>query len=185
VFAAAGRQFLDAPSPDGYLAEWTQRLAAPLEQMAGDLMSVLVFRIAREWLALPVPVLVEVTGLRPVHRIPYRGGLLSGLVSIRGELQLCVRLGRLLGIAATEPGPASASGQPRLVVIHREVDRWVFAAEEVSQVLRIPQQGLGAVPATIGRATAHLTRGVFSWQDRVVGLLDEEQLFQTLRTKIR
>ena len=29
VFAAAGRRFLDAPSPAGYLDEWTDRLAAP------------------------------------------------------------------------------------------------------------------------------------------------------------
>ena len=68
VFAAAGRRFLDAPSPPDYLEEWTERLAAPVEEAAADLVSVLVFRLADEWLALPVAVLVEVTPPRPVHR---------------------------------------------------------------------------------------------------------------------
>src|SRR3954462_5683075 len=76
VFAAAGRQFLDAASPSGYLEDWAERLAALPETAAADIQSVLLFRLADEWLALPVTVIVEVTGPRPVHRIPYRGGVL-------------------------------------------------------------------------------------------------------------
>src|SRR5215831_16263868 len=78
VFAAAGRQFLDAPYPDGYLQEWAQRLAAPREEAATDLKSVLIFRLDEEWLALSVEVLIEVTTPRQVHRVPHRGGLLEG-----------------------------------------------------------------------------------------------------------
>lgn len=80
VFAAAGGQFLNAPPPQGYLEEWRDRLAMPVEETAADLVSVLIFRLGQEWLALPVQVVVEITGLRPVHRIPFRGGA-SGRVS--------------------------------------------------------------------------------------------------------
>jgi chemotaxis-related protein WspD len=196
VFAAAGRRFLDAPSPEGYLAEWTDRLAAPIEETVCDLESVLVFRIGREWLALPVHVLVEVTALRPVHHIPYRGGLLAGLVNIRGELYLCVKLGRLLGTADGESAAGAEAeeeqtlatarqGQARMLVVRRDADRWVFAADAVDQVLRVPRQELGPVPATVKRAAAHLTRGLFTWHGRAIGLLDELRLFDALRTKIR
>lgn len=61
VFAAAGRSFLDAPSPPDYLDEWTRRLALPDGADAADVHSLLVFRLGSEWLALPVGVLVEVT----------------------------------------------------------------------------------------------------------------------------
>src|SRR6478672_11465316 len=97
VFAAAGRRFLDAPSPPGYLDEWTDRLAAGESDESANELSLLVFRLGDEWLALPVSVLVEVTRPRTPHRIPHRGGLLSGVVNIRGELHLCVRLDTLLG----------------------------------------------------------------------------------------
>jgi chemotaxis-related protein WspD len=48
VFAAAGRRFLDGPCPDGYLEEWTQRLAAPVADATSDLHSVLIFRLSAE-----------------------------------------------------------------------------------------------------------------------------------------
>ncbi len=64
----------------------------------------LVFRLGDEWLALPVGVLVEVTRPRPPHRVPHRGGLLAGVVNIRGELHLCVRFDLLLGDHRERPG---------------------------------------------------------------------------------
>src|SRR3954470_16872644 len=67
VFAGAGRRFLDAPSPPGYLDEWTQRLAAPADESVSDLLGVVIFRLGEEWLGLRVGALVEVTGPRRVH----------------------------------------------------------------------------------------------------------------------
>jgi chemotaxis-related protein WspD len=181
VFAAAGRRFLDAPSPDNYLDEWSERLAAPPEKPPADLLSVLVFRLGEEWLALPVQVLAEVAALRPVHRVPQRGGLLAGLVNIRGELHLCARFDQLLGIEVEQ----AEAGRGRLLVTRRGAEAWVFAVNEVDQVYRLPASILSSVPATLGRAAAHLTRGVFAWQDHSVGLLDDARLFQTLRTRLR
>lgn len=195
VFAAAGRRFLDAPSPPGYREEWTERLAAPLEEEADDRQSVLVFRLADEWLALPVSVLIEVTPSRPLHRVPFRSGLLAGLVNIRGELGLCIHLDKLLGIDRPGSGSNGAApgtlrrrnttGQGQLLVAARGDERWVFAVDAVDQVGRLPRRELGPVPPTVGRAAAHLTSGVFSWAGHAVGLLDPDRLFEALRTKLR
>jgi chemotaxis-related protein WspD len=189
VFAAAGRRFLDAPSPAGYLEEWTDRLVAPIEEMAADLQSVLIFRLLEEWLALPVQVLLEVTSPRPVRRVPHRAGLLAGLVNIRGELQLCVRLDQLLGIGPqAERDPQAArpeSRSPRLVFVQREGDRWVFPVDEVDQVYRFSAGELAGTPATLARSAARLTRSVFVWRERPVGYLDDARLFQALRARVR
>jgi chemotaxis-related protein WspD len=183
VFAAAGRRFLDAPSPPDYLAEWTARLAAPEEDQAGAEASVLVFRLGDEWLALPVGVLVEVTRPRTPHRIPHRAGLLAGVVNIRGELHLCVRLDLLLGVTQ---GPAEeTTGKPRLIVIRRDSDTWAFAADGVDQVHRLPVGNLVPPAPTLARAAAKITRGVFASGTRSVGLLDEARLFQAIRERAR
>jgi chemotaxis-related protein WspD len=194
VFAAASRRFLDAPSPHGYLEEWTERLAAPAEEAATDLQSVLIFRLGEEWLALPVSVLLEVTNARAIHRIPHRAGLLAGIVNIRGELHLCVRLAQLLGIksAGTDGGEAAAeSGQPAqqaqkqsLIVVGRDADRWVFPVDEVDQMYRFSTAELAGAPATLARSAGRLTRGVFEWRERSIGYLDDARLFQALRTRI-
>jgi chemotaxis-related protein WspD len=180
VFAAAGRRFLDAPSPPEYLDEWTERLSAAEAEEDGDELNVLVFRLGDEWLALPVGVLVEVTRPRPPHRIPHRGGLLAGMVNIRGELHLCARLDQLLGVT-----PVAGGSTPRLIVVRRDGEAWAFAADEVDQVHRLPVHGLAPAAPTLSRAVARLTRGVFSAGGRPVGLLDDARLFQAIGERVR
>lgn len=182
VFAAAGRRFLDAPSPEGYLDEWTTRLATRDDTREGDESSVLVFRLGDEWLALPVAVLVEVTRPRAIHRVPHRGGLVAGMANIRGELHLCVRLDLLLGVAAVaDPDPELR----RLVVIRRETEYWAFAADEVDQVHRVLLPDLTTAAPTLARSHVKMTRGVFPHAGRSVGLLDDSRLFHSLRERMR
>lgn len=186
VYSAAGRRFLDAPSPPGYLDEWTDRLSAPPDDEASDLEGVLVFRLADEWLALTVHVLVEVATPRPIRRVPHRPPVLAGLVNIRGELYLCAHLGRILGITqAVGDCPTSVSASARLLVVRREGERWVLPVDEVDQVRRVPRGSVARPPATVTRAAAHLTRGVFHLDRRAVGLLDEDRVFEVLRAKLR
>jgi chemotaxis-related protein WspD len=184
VFAAAGRRFLDAPSPDGYLEEWTARLARPDDEAAQDLQSVLVFRVGGEWLALPVAVLVEVTPVRPAHRVPFRGGVLAGLVNVRGELYLAARLDQLLGLAGAG-SPSGDAGLPRLLVVRREAEAWVFLVDEVDRVHRFPADQLAGAPPTLARSAARFARGVFRCDGRAVGYLDDARLFEALRARLR
>ncbi len=150
--------------------------------------------MGEEWLALPVRVLVEVTTPRRAHRIPRREGILAGLVNIRGELHLCVRLAQLLGIpvtgtrAAFTPGWDTATTRAprsaRLLVVQRDGERWVFPVDEVDQVYRLSLAELTPAPATLARALARLTRGILVWRERAVGCLDDARLFETLRTRV-
>lgn len=192
VFSAAGRRFLDAPSPAGYLEEWTDRLAPAIELPSSDLLSVVILRLGDEWLALPVSILVEITPVRPLHRVPHRGGLLAGIVNIRGELHLCVRLGDLLGLgpssghteqAGADPSRRSSNG--RFVVVRQGSEGWVFPVDQVDQVRRFPLNELRPTPATVSRALGRMTRGVFAWEDRQIGLIDESRLFDSVRARIR
>jgi chemotaxis-related protein WspD len=188
VFSAAGRRFLDGRSPDGYLEEWTARLAEPEAEEAHDLQSALAFRLGSEWLALPVAALLEVIPLQPVHRIPFRGGLLAGVVNVRGELHLSVRMDNLLGITRDVESDGAANGKaaPRLLVVGRAGEVWVFPVDEVDRVRRFPAAALGPGPPTLGRASARFTRGVFRTSGgRAVGLLDDARLFEVLRARVR
>jgi chemotaxis-related protein WspD len=178
VYAAAGRQFLSAAAPAGYLEEWASRLAAVPPAAEFDLVSVLTFRLGEEWLALPVRALVEVTPPRPIHRIPHRAAPLAGLVNIRGELHLCVHLDHLLGIPA-------AAAKARLLVTEWDNQRWVFPVDAVDQVRRVARADLGLPPPTVSRAGDRLTSGVFQDGERRIGLLDPQRLYVALKGKLR
>jgi chemotaxis-related protein WspD len=191
VFRAAGRRFLDSLPPDGYLEEWTARLAESKDEENVNVRGVVLFRLGGEWLALPASALREVVPLRPIHRIPFHGGLLAGVVNVRGELHLAIRLDHLLSLthsaetAGERSPPDSGKTAPRLLVAGRDAETWVFRVDEVDRVFRLAMTELKPVPPTLGRAAAHFTRGVFRWQDRAVGLLDEERLFEAVRTSVR
>ncbi len=127
VFASAARTLFDRPAPEHYLAEWTQWLAGSpvtvsLEAGASaalsdrDRVSVLIFRLGREWMAFPTQAIAEVTVPRPIHRIPHRSNaILIGLVNLRGQLQLCISLHGLLGLES----PQASSSQFHSRIKHR------------------------------------------------------------------
>ena len=70
VFAEAGQQLFNREPPPEYLEEWTRELAQDKAPPPTDTLSVIVFRIADEWLALDVRAMVEVVEQRTLHRIP-------------------------------------------------------------------------------------------------------------------
>lgn len=192
VLAAAARTFFDRGAPAGYLDDWRAILEEPAAAPATDTTSVLVFRLGGEWLALPTAVLVEVTPLRTLHRLPHRsGGALAGIVNIRGQLQLCASLHDLIGIAAESSAGGDAALGPataRLLVVERPAaeaaDRWVFGVDEVAGVHRVTKGMLRAVPSTVGHAGGRLSSALFAWQDHTVALLDEARVFDGLRERI-
>jgi chemotaxis-related protein WspD len=194
VMAEAARTFFDREAPEGYLEAWSRILEQPEEMIDPDSTSVLVFRLDREWLALPATALVEVTPLRPLHRVPHRtGGVLEGLVNIRGQLQLCVSLHGLLGLEGrpTFIPSAAADALPtgaRLLVIERSgeqaAERWVFGVDEVAGVHRAIRSALRAVPSTVSQSGTRHCQALFDWQGRAVGLLDESRVFDGLRDSV-
>lgn len=194
VMAEAARTFFDREAPAGYLEAWSRILEEPEEAIDPDSTSVLVFRLDREWLALPATALVEVTTLRPLHRVPHRtGGVLEGLVNIRGQLQLCVSLPGLLGLEGRPALAAStAADSPltaaRLLVIERSgeqgAERWVFGVDEVAGVHRAITSQLRAVPSTVSQSGTRHCQALFDWQGRAVGVLDEARVFDGLRDAV-
>ena len=190
VLADAARTFFDRDAPEGYLDSWQAILEEPTEPAKHADTSVLVFRVDREWLALPSAVLVEVTPSRTVHTVPHRAGTaLAGLVNIRGQLQLCMSLHKVLGLPGGpraddgSDGTAEA-GTPRLIVMERETphgaERWVVGVDEVAGVHRVGTTDLRPVPSTVSQAAARCSSALFAWQERTVALLDEVRLFETL-----
>jgi chemotaxis-related protein WspD len=190
VLAEAARTFFDRVAPEGYLESWRVILEEPAEATEAADTSVLVFRVDREWLALPTAALVEVTPTRAVHTVPHRSGAaLAGLVNIRGQLQLCMSLHKVLGLPGGpraddgSDGTAEA-GTPRLIVMERETphgaERWVVGVDEVAGVHRVGTTDLRPVPSTVSQAAARCSSALFAWQERTVALLDEVRLFETL-----
>lgn len=177
VFAASAQTLFDRPAPAGYLDEWTAALTATEQKPATDSISLFIFRAGSELLALGTSSLIEVTKQRPIHRIPHRtNAILRGLVNIRGQLQLCVSLHGLFGL------PVCEEAQALLVVAGDQSEQWVFLADQVLGVERVPKSSMHKVPGTLANAAASFTQAVFDREQRHVGYLDEHRVFAAFRS---
>lgn len=196
VYSAAGRSLLERTAPADYLKEWTEVLAETSSLNTGigegtlvraaDTMSVIIFRLGNERLALPVSVLQEVTPPCTIHTVPHRSDdLFLGILNIRGETLLCTSLSHLLGLETiAEPESPSFISTRRLIVAGRHQNKWVFPADEIHGIYRFHLDEFKEAPVVVAKASETYTKGVFTWQDKQVNFLDCELLFYTLNRKI-
>jgi chemotaxis-related protein WspD len=184
LFSSPAAQLLDREIPSDYRQEWTRVIAAEQPARATSSQSVLVFRIAAEWLALPTNVVQEIAENCLVHKLPHRStGILKGIVNVRGEILLRVGLEALLGLECPADSITSADRVPeqRLLVCNRNGDRLAFLVHEVHGVHRYLPTDVRDVPATLARADAAYASGILRLKgDRTIGLLDDELVFYAL-----
>lgn len=185
VYSAAAAHLLDREPPDGYRQDWTERFSRAKKRITPGKMSVVIFRIADEWLALPTQAFQEMAERRTIHSMPHRQqGIVLGLINIRGELLLCVSLGRLLGIEKETPGANPGLACDRLAVTQWQGSLVTFPVQEICGIHRFHPEDLKETPATISKANSTFTRGILQWQGKLVGCLNEEALFSTLNRSL-
>jgi chemotaxis-related protein WspD len=186
IYSASGRQLLERVAPEDYLQEWTDLLTQRQEEQVVDTISIGIFRIGGEWLALPAQLFAEVTEPSPIHTLPHRSNkTLLGIVSIRGEILLCISLREILKLEAAAPSQnLSPLVYQRMVVVEAEGNHWAFPVDEIYGIHRINSTELQNVPATLSKATGTYTKAIINWEGKSVSYLDHELLFYTLNRRI-
>ncbi|HET9374611.1 MAG TPA: chemotaxis protein CheW [Chthoniobacterales bacterium] len=183
VYSSAAAQLLGGELPKDYLEGWTTHFATEVRVESHSMQAALIFRIGAEWLALSPTNLQEIAEDRPAHSVPQaRSSILLGLANIRGELLVCVALDQLLGLEKIGPEPVSSKRAiyRRLVVAGREGSRFVFPVDEVHGICRFSSDELTGVPSTVAKAHTTYLRGILPWQNKSVGCLDDQLLFDML-----
>jgi chemotaxis-related protein WspD len=185
VYAQAGALLLERALTPGYRQEWAAHFARPKFTVSPGTLSVVLFRIGPEWLALPTVVFQEVAEQRPLHSMPHRRKTsLLGLVNVRGELLLCVSLARVLGLAHTSAPNHGQLAYQRLLVTSWESQRLVIPVDEVHGIERFEADQLREPPATLSKSGTSYTKGVLTWHGRLVIYLDSALLFPALNQSL-
>jgi chemotaxis-related protein WspD len=155
-------------------------------EVAAGRKSVVLFRAGADWMALATEVFQEVAERRVIRSLPHqRNEAILGLVNVRGELLVCLSLGRLLGLESS-PATVAGKGTPdvhsaaRLLVAGRHGQRQAFLVDEVSGIHHFQLPDGGETTARFANVGNKFTRALLEWQGRGVVLLDDERLFNTL-----
>lgn len=189
VHAEAALALLDRALPSDHAARWTELVARETTLRNPHSRSLVLFEIGNERLALPTMIFDEIADLRPIHSLPHRrDDLVLGVCNIRGELQICLSLHRLLGIEAVAISTRQRLRRgaiARLLVLQYGDHKAVVPCDGVLGIERIPEDALMPVPATVSRAVASHSRALFVCQERSCGLLDEARLFQSISRSLQ
>ncbi|MDX2230593.1 MAG: chemotaxis protein CheW [Leptolyngbyaceae cyanobacterium bins.349] len=198
VYAAVGDSLLEREPPSNYINEWIDILAETTSEaqesesngaivLAEEAISIMIFRLGNQKLALPVRILQEVTHPCLIQPLPHRSNnLFLGLVNIRGETLLCASLSHLLSLEAPkeELEETQTESPKRMMVAGQSDEKWVFPVDEVYGTYRFHLSELREAPVVITKATEAYTQGVIHWEGDKVNYLDSELLFYTLNHKI-
>lgn len=187
TFSLEGRALLNREAPGNYLADWVSFLAQERETVSRNQKSVQVFRLMSEWLALPAHCWMEIVGVRPVRHIPHRSNqILLGLVSVRGEIHLCVSLSDLLGIEKEDGQEDAASHRThrKFCMVKRDSVSWVFPVDEVHGLISYAEKDVGGIPSTVAKSFQKFSWGLLSISGKKIGLLDDTPVFDALSRSI-
>ena len=185
VFSKTGRKLLRTPPPDDYRSEWTKILSVEKDLKPTNVKSAFVFRAGGEWLALPSHMIQEVVNMGPIHSIPnVSSNTLRGLVNIHGRLQICVSIGRVLGLEKLDKTEEQLDpdyiSPERLVVVLQDNQLVAFPVSEVKGIIRYTPEMIKDLPVTVSGSKAVYTMGILHLKEKDIGLLKDKPLFKTL-----
>ena len=187
VYAGAAQRNLQRAVGADYQRDWASHFRQVDQAAGASDSSALVFRIGREWLALPTGLFVSVAPQAKPHALPHRGGRgLLGVVNIGGQLYPCMALAGLLGIDEHDQPPEQGRHTfARLLLIKWEDQSYALPVAELHGIVRYAAKAVRAPAATINRGLSRFLAGVLAHETMQVGCLDAAligyQLARTLR----
>lgn len=188
VYDTAALRLLNAPVPDDYREEWTEHLAREAVIEPAGVEPVLVFQLGEHWTALAAGFVEEVREMAMIHSIPHRNEeVLRGVVNVRGELLICVSLGRWFGYhRAIRPELNSMVGhEERLVVAGHHDDRFVFPVSQVRGIRHLEPDRLQPADQEDYPVARDFSRGEALVDGLMVHVLDHQPLFRAISQSLK
>ena len=179
-YESAGHALLNRKPPENYIEELTEMIARPETKENKLQKSVMVFRLGTEWLALPVNFFLEFTRPRPIRHVPHRSNsIFLGLVSVRGDIQICFSARGLLGIEPTAGGKTTPASriQQRLCVTSKNSRKCVFPVDEVCGLCNYAENTIQSVPVNVAKTMHKYTTGIIAVNNRQTGLINDDLFF--------
>lgn len=175
-------KLLDRVPEPAYLEEWTKLLAqSPKKIEETKESSFVVFRLSKEWFALPPVAFSEIVTQSKINAIPiHNDPSILGIVNLRGQLRFCFSMHVLLGIEKTtnKDQQEEQSYYSRLLAVSNGGDIWTFPVDEVEGVLQFDFSNISNVPVNLLHSKENYLKGVVNWNEKKIYIIDENILFQ-------
>lgn len=144
---------------------------------SNSIAQIATFQVDHLLLGVNIDIVQEINRHMEITTVPHSPRSVRGVINLRGEVVTVVDIGTLLGLDRNEP-----TENCRCVVIHWQDERIGMIVDRIADILPIPESKIESPPANVDGVEGRFFQGVHAMEDRVVVLLDIEQLLDTIST---
>lgn len=177
-------RLLDQKSTDDYLLDWLKLLeeTKKIHETLEDILSFVLFRIYQTWMAIEARFFKEIASVRLVHRLPSVWSYVKGVVNIRGEVLLCIKLDELIGLSKNSK--PFLQNYPRVAVCEDPEKNWAFIIDEVFGVVHYKKEQVKVTKEEIFSVDKNYIKGFLPWNGKDIAVIDHELLSEALRRNL-
>jgi chemotaxis-related protein WspD len=187
VYALGGRQLLEREVSPEMINEWTSIISLPKEIESSNKISLVIFRIADEWLGINTNIFQEAVVQRFIHFVPARtNDYFHGIINVNGELLMCISLAKLINLpfVSSESENSKSKKFKNLLVIFDKYTRFAFPVDEFFGVASVSKDNMTEPPLTVSKADLRITDSIINLKNRRVAIINDKKLFSMIEKKV-
>lgn len=142
---------------------------------AGSLLQVVSFSLGKQIFAIDILQVQEIIRMLEITQVPNVPEFVKGVINLRGKVIPVVDLRKRFNLTAAEENL-----QERIIVVKGENKPVGMVVDDVSDVLRFPQDEVESAPAMVSNIDSQSIAGVVKAKDRLVILLDVAKILSMM-----
>lgn len=133
------------------------------------------FRLAGQWLGIPVVLIQEVLTTQTVSSVPRSPREVAGFLNLRGQIVTAIDLRACLGLP-----PAGEDAEPAMNVVVRDGDEFFsLMVDSVGDVVEVEADRVEPAPKTLPGVWRDVCSGVIQMEEELLVVLDVDQVLGT------
>ncbi len=136
------------------------------------MLKLVIFALGNDWFAFSGKQVREILACADIFFVPGCPPSLEGVINVRGDIESVIRLNELLQLPLPEPG------KPAEILLSRSsAMNSGIRVDQVIDVIDLPESLIQAPPANLPETLRPFVSGIFSFNQKIVTVLDLEQIF--------
>lgn len=134
---------------------------------SATLSEYVTFRLAEQWLGIPVDMVQEVLMAQRIARVPLAPTAIAGFLNLRGQIVTAIDVRTTLALPARDPMDGVMN-----VVVRQEGELFAFMVDDVGDVVAVDNDALETTPPTLDARWRAACQGIVRRDADLLLILD-------------
>jgi len=138
-----------------------------------ETMALATFYVGNALCGMDILKIQEINKLMVMTKVPQASDYVMGILNLRGQIVTIIDLGKKLGLSSTE-----LNSKSRNIIVNSKGEYIGLMTARISDVMHSDLSRIEPPPANIGGVQGKYFKGVFKTEDKLIGILDVEEVLK-------